>query len=206
MSTRHGVAASRWPLVWLALVAACGAESEPLGTGGTSQETPNGREPPPTGPDACVCFEGQSRFACEDDDTPIPDIAAWCAQRGAPCPDTLDVWRRCASLGALGRPGRAGYLLTECPGELTMVYYNFGFGEPTYWLYDASGALVGRGIESDTNSGVRCGTARDECVISFVPDANTEGLSPAAGDAGAAASGEDAPLECQGIGPGDGFQ
>ena len=71
-------------LFCLLITTACGAESvselpqgaagSPQAGAGTGDDT---RRPPPTGPDACVCYNGQSRFACVYSDTQVPDIEAW---------------------------------------------------------------------------------------------------------------------------------
>ena len=180
-------------------VAACGAESlseAPQGGGGTESSTGDGTRQPPTGPDACVCDEGTARYACRYDDRTVMDIADWCAASGDPCPATLDIWRSCSSRGLLSSPGRVGYLLTPCEGGVTQVHYVYGYGDDSYWLYDASGALVGRGMRGDTGSGITCGTPRDGCPFAFSAGGDVEALSPAAGDAGTADS---AAPECEGL-------
>jgi hypothetical protein len=184
---------------WLA-VAACGAESAseaPQGGSDTEQGAgDSARMPAPTGPAACVCNPGQDLYACSDDDTPIMDVADWCAASGDPCPATLEVWRSCSSRGLLSAPGRVGYLLTPCEGGLTQVYYIYGFGDHTYWLYDANGALAGRGMRSDDGSSVTCGPSPDGCFFAFSAGGDVEALSPAAADAGAA---NRAAPECEGL-------
>lgn len=181
-------------------LAACGAESvseAPQGAGGTESSTGDSPlSPPPTGPDACVCNQGDRRYACSNGDTPIMDVADWCAASGDPCPATLEVWRSCSSRGLLSSPGRQGYLLAPCEGGLTQVHYVFGFGEHSYWLYDESGALVGRGITSDTSSGVTCGVPTDGCPYPFTAGGDVEALSPTPGDAGPA---DPAAPECAGL-------
>jgi hypothetical protein len=136
-------AALAWACVPIAFVA-CGAESAPGephdAAGASSQDTLRGSDA--TGQaasaDGCVCYQDDQRKPCKNNDGTLIDTQAWCALSSEGCPETLDVWRRCSRLGVLGSPGREGYLLTECEGGLTAVYYNYGFSDDTYWLYDAA--------------------------------------------------------------------
>jgi hypothetical protein len=84
------------------------------------------------------------------------------------------------------------------------VYYIYGFGDHTHWLYDETGRLVGRGMSNDAGSGVTCGAAPAGCAFPLAASADSERLSPAVEDAGVVRDAGGVPAECTGLGPEDG--
>ena len=131
---------------------------------------------------------------CQGEPCTPPTFQDDCADRHRGCPESLEIWLRCARARQLSAPGREGYRIVRC-GDEHAVGYNYGVGDSVSWLYGADGQLVVTHWNSDYGTSIDCGAVRSECSVDTIYSESLAAVSNA--DAGAADAGPLAPLpEC----------